>query len=109
MKKNFGKQSTLYPMPVLIVSAYDENGVPCAMNAAWGGMHDENEVGICISAGHKTTKNIRQSGAFCVSIADEKHVVEADYLGVESGKKCRINLKLQAYTQQNLSLSMLRY
>jgi flavin reductase (DIM6/NTAB) family NADH-FMN oxidoreductase RutF len=74
-------------MPVLIVSAYDENGVPCAMNAAWGGMHDENEVGICISAGHKTTKNIRQSGAFCVSIADEKHVVEADYLGVESGNK----------------------
>lgn len=31
---NFGPQSFIYPMPVLIVGTYDENGVPNAMNAA---------------------------------------------------------------------------
>ena len=34
MRKNFGPQTWLYPMPVLIVGTYDENGRPDAMNAA---------------------------------------------------------------------------
>ena len=58
MKKDFGSKSWLYPMPVLIVSAYDEQGVPNVMNAAWGGMFTDETIGICLSAGHKTTKNI---------------------------------------------------
>lgn len=28
------------------------------MNAAWGGISEENEISICVSAEHKTTKNI---------------------------------------------------
>mgnify|MGYP006383382187 CR=1 FL=1 len=44
MRKNFGSQSWLYPMPVLIVAAYDEAGVPNAMNAAWGGIFTDNEI-----------------------------------------------------------------
>ena len=35
MRKNFGAKTWIYPMPVLIVGTYDENGVPNAMNAAW--------------------------------------------------------------------------
>lgn len=31
---NFGAKPFLYPMPVLIIGTYDENGVPNAMNAA---------------------------------------------------------------------------
>lgn len=38
MRKNFGSKTWMYPMPVLIVAAYDENGFPNAMNAAWGGI-----------------------------------------------------------------------
>ena len=38
MRKNFGSKSWLYPMPVLIVAAYDADGKANAMNAAWGGM-----------------------------------------------------------------------
>lgn len=34
---------------------------------------------------HKTVKNIKEKKAFTVSIADAKHVVEADYFGVVSG------------------------
>ena len=31
---NFGAKPNLFPMPVLIIGTYDENGVPNAMNAA---------------------------------------------------------------------------
>ena len=33
---NFGAKPLMYPQPVLIIGTYDENGVPNAMNAAWG-------------------------------------------------------------------------
>ena len=85
MKKNFGKQTYLYPMPVLIIGTYDENGKPDAMNAAWGGIHDTNQIGICIDPSHKTAKNLLAKKAFTVSMADAKHVVECDYLGIVSG------------------------
>ena len=35
-RKDLGKQPALYPMPVLIVAAYDAEGTVQAMNAAWG-------------------------------------------------------------------------
>lgn len=85
MRKNFGVKTWAYPMPVFIVAAYDKNGVPCCMNAAWGGIYDINQIMVCLDDGHKTTKNIVESGAFTVSIADAKHVVEADYVGIVSG------------------------
>ena len=34
MRRNFGAKTILYPMPVLIIGTYDENGKPNAMNAA---------------------------------------------------------------------------
>lgn len=87
MRKNFGVKTQVYPMPVFIVAAYDENGAPCCMNAAWGGIYDTNQIMVCLDDGHKTTKNIVTSGAFTVSIADAKHVIEADYVGIVSGNK----------------------
>ena len=72
-------------MPVFIVAAYDKEGKPCCMNAAWGGTYDTNQLMVCLSDDHKTTKNILESGAFTVSIADAAHVVEADYVGIVSG------------------------
>mgnify|MGYP000956795748 FL=1 len=87
MKKDFGSKSWLYPMPVLIVAAYDEQGVPNVMNAAWDGMFTDETIGICLSAGHKTTKNILATRAFTVSMATEDTVVGCDYVGIESGRK----------------------
>ena len=43
---NFGAKPVMYPMPVLIIATYDENGVPDAMNAAWGIITDMNEISI---------------------------------------------------------------
>lgn len=48
MRKNFGAKAILYPMPVLIIGTYDENGKPNAMNAAWGGFSEENRISICV-------------------------------------------------------------
>lgn len=85
MRKNFGAMTSVYPMPVFIVAAYDENGNPNCMNAAWGGIYEEKQIMVCLAHSHKTTKNIKLSGAFTVSIADAKHVVQADYVGMASG------------------------
>ena len=61
-----------------------KNGNPDAMNAAWGGLYDADKVVLCLSADHKTTKNIQAKGAFTVSFADAAHAVSADYVGMVS-------------------------
>lgn len=88
MRKNFGPQSWLYPMPVLIIGTYDENGTPNAMNAAWGGIYDTNEIMLCLSHDHKTTENIKRSGAFTVSFATVDTAVACDYVGIVSANDC---------------------
>ncbi len=85
MRKNYGVKPWTYPQPVFILAAYDENGKPNAMNAAWGGISEENQIAICISEGHKTTANILASGAFTVSMATADTVVVCDYVGIASG------------------------
>lgn len=87
MRKNFGAKPYTYPQPVFIVAAYGPDGTPDAMNAAWGGISDTTELTLCLSVGHKTTKNILERKAFTVSMADTAHVVECDYLGVVSANK----------------------
>jgi flavin reductase (DIM6/NTAB) family NADH-FMN oxidoreductase RutF len=98
MRKNFGPQTWIYPMPVLIIGTYDENGNPNAMNAAWGGIHDTNQIGICLDKSHKTTANIAKRKAFTVSMADAAHVKECDYLGIVSGNKAPDIIKKAGFT-----------
>ena len=87
MRKNFGTKSWLFPMPVLIVAAYDETGKPNGMNAAWGGIYTDDMIGICLSEDHKTTKNILSTKAFTVSIATAGNIAACDYVGIVSGNK----------------------
>lgn len=84
MRKNFGAKTWAYPMPVFIIGSYDAEGKPNAMNAAWGGIYDTNQVMVCLADDHKTTDNIRISGAFTVSFATESTVVASDYVGIVS-------------------------
>ena len=85
MRKDFGVKPWLYPLPVLIIGTYDENGKPDAMNAAWGGLYDENLVELCLSASHKTTKNIKLNKEFTVSFGTADTVAACDYVGLVSG------------------------
>ena len=84
MRKNLKAKSYMYPLPVLIIGTYDENGVPDAMNAAWGTICDTAQVALVLSAGHKTVKNLLKTKAFTVSMADVKNVQPADFVGVVS-------------------------
>lgn len=77
----------IFPMPVLMVATYNEDGSVNVMNAAWGMMQERGTVALNLTETHKTVQNIKARKAFTVSIADAKHVVEADYFGVESGNK----------------------
>lgn len=84
MRKDFGAKPYTYPQPVFILATYDEAGVPDAMNAAWGGIGDSDELALCISSGHKSAKNLQARGAFTVSMADVAHVASCDYVGLVS-------------------------
>ena len=77
----------IFPMPVLMIATYNEDGTVNVMNAAWGTMQERNVFALNLTESHKTVINIKKRGAFTVSIADAAHVVEADYFGVESGNK----------------------
>ncbi|MCM1479286.1 MAG: flavin reductase, partial [Muribaculaceae bacterium] len=87
MKKNLGVVPAVYPMPVLMVAAYDENGKVDAMNAAWGMICGMDKIALFIDEEHKTTKNIRVSKAFTVSLADSAHMDVADFFGIATGNK----------------------
>ena len=76
-------------MPVLMIATYNDDGTVDVMNAAWGTMLERNYVVLNLTETHKTVKNIKKRKAFTVSIADAKHVVEADYFGVVSANNTK--------------------
>lgn len=86
MRKDFGAKAILYPMPVLIIGTYNDDGTPNAMNAAWGGISEENEISVTVASGHKTADNLIKTKAFTVSIPDTDNLLAADYVGIVSGK-----------------------
>ncbi len=98
MRNNLGAKPILYPMPVLIIGTYDEQGIPNAMNAAWGGISDFEEITVSISASHKTAANVLKTKAFTVSPADVKNLVAADFVGVVSGNKDPDKIKKTGWT-----------
>lgn len=85
MRKNLKMTEGIFPMPVLMIATYNEDGSVDVMNAAWGTMKERDEVILSLTESHKTVKNIKAKKAFTVSVADSRHVAEADYLGIASG------------------------
>ena len=98
MRKNLKPKAYIYPLPVLIIGTYDENGIPNAMNAAWGTVCDTAQISVCLSATHKTVKNILKTKAFTVAIADSKNIVCSDYVGVVSGNNNPNKLEKTGWT-----------
>lgn len=87
MKKEIKTTAAIFPMPVLMVSTFNEDGTVDVMNAAWGTMLSPDMVALNLSETHKTVENIKARKGFVVHIADAKHMVEADWFGVVSGRK----------------------
>ena len=87
MKKQIKTTEAIFPMPVLLISTFNEDGSVDVMNAAWGTMFDRDVVALNLTETHKTVQNIKERGGFVIHIADAKHVAEADFFGVVSGNK----------------------
>ena len=87
MRKNFGAKAMCYPMPVFIIGTYNADGTPNAMNAAWGGISEEQEITICVDSSHQTAENLIARKAFTVSMATAKYLAACDYVGIVSGNQ----------------------
>lgn len=89
MKKEIKNKQALFPMPVLLISTFNEDGSVDVMNAAWGTTLEVDEVLLNLSSSHKTVKNIKSRKGLVVHIADAKHVKEADYFGMVSANNTK--------------------
>ena len=87
MKKDLGVLQAVFPMPVLMVAAYDEHGKVNVMNAAWGMICAMDKIALFIDEEHKTTQNILKTKAFTVALADQAHMDVADFFGIASGNR----------------------
>lgn len=87
MKKELGVCPAVFPMPVLMIATYCEDGSVDVMNMAWGGICDSKMVALNISEEHCTSSNIKARRAFTLSIADIAHIKESDFFGIASATK----------------------
>ncbi len=88
MKKSIGADTEAYPNPVWCVGSYDADGRPNVMTAAWGGICCSKPPAVTISLRKATYTYgcITARGAYTVSVPSTRHVAEADYFGMVSGK-----------------------
>lgn len=88
MKKSIGAKTLLFPTPVLMVGSYDQAGKSNLMNAAWGGICCSQPPCVAVSMRKATYSHacIVERKAFTVGIACESRMVEADYMGIASGR-----------------------
>ena len=95
--KSFGKKAWLLPQPVLVIGTYNKDGEPNAMNAAWAGQWDADEIMISMGS-HATTENLNANGEFTVAFATRETLVAADYVGIVSSKNEPGKLKKTGWT-----------
>lgn len=86
MKKKMNICPAIFPMPVILIATYNDDGSIDVMNAAWGCAFDTKQIELNISDSHRTTENIRKRKAFTVSLADVNNMVPADFVGIVSNK-----------------------
>lgn len=98
MRKNYKANNMHFPMPVLIISTYNEDGSIDCMNAAWGTMEDTDVILLELTSDHLTSENIQRMKAFTVSYCDAKNVESGDFVGLVSGKKDKNKFKKTNWT-----------
>ncbi len=104
MKKQIKTTEAIFPMPVLLISTFNDDGSVDVMNAAWGTMLERDMVALNLSETHTTVRNIKARKGFVVHIADAKHVVEADWFGVVHGSKEPEKFKKSGMTYEKSAL-----
>ena len=84
MKKELKITSGIFPMPVLMIGTYNEDGSVDVMNAAWGMAQSMNQLKLCLTETHKTVKNMKRTMSCTVALGTKDLMVESDYLGIVS-------------------------
>lgn len=97
-KKSLGAKQVFAPEPVLICGTWNDDGTADAMNIAWGGQISGKHLQINIGERHKTTKNLRNTKAFTIALADVDTLVPADYVGIDSGNDVADKIKKSGLT-----------
>ncbi len=87
MKKDFGVQPYLFPMPTYMIGTYNEDGSVDEMMMAWGGICAEDRVALNLEKDHKTVANIRARGAFTLAVPGTDTLAESDFFGIASAGK----------------------
>ena len=87
----------MLPQPVLIIGTYNSDGIPNAMNAAWGGQWDAKEIVISMGA-HATTENLARCNDFTVAFATKDTMVASDFVGIVSAKNDPEKMKKTGWT-----------
>ncbi|MFH1593144.1 MAG: flavin reductase family protein [Candidatus Omnitrophota bacterium] len=87
MKRSLGAKTVLTPAPVWIIGSYDKEGKPNIMAASWACVCSSKPpcVTVSLRESRHTYKNILERRSFTVSVPGEKHLKEADYVGIVSG------------------------
>ncbi len=89
MKKSLGSRTLLFPAPVLLVGTYDGEGKPNLMNVAWGGICNSQPPCVAVSLRKATYSYaaLMERKAFTVGIPSQAQIVQADYVGIASGRE----------------------
>ena len=95
--KSFKSSAWMLPQPVLIIGTYDKEGKPNAMNAAWGGQWDMNEIMISLGS-HATTDNLKDNAGLTVTFATLGTMLAADYVGIVSGRNTPDKMEKTGWT-----------
>ncbi len=86
MKKNIGPVLALYPTPVTVIGAMN-NDKPTWTLVAHIGIIGHDRVLVSLAEPHFINECIKKTGKLSINIVDEGMLKETDYTGSVSGKK----------------------
>ena len=98
MRKDFGSQTWILPMPILMIATYGDDGTADVMPAAWGTIYDYGKILIALAMDHKTVKNLKKTKAFTVSVATKDQLEAIDYAGIVSGNNTPDKMERTGFT-----------
>ena len=84
MKKELKIAPGIFPMPVLMIGTFNEDGSVDVMNAAWGMAQGMNQLKLCLTESHKTVINMKRTKSCTVALGTKDLMTESDYLGIVS-------------------------
>ncbi len=85
MKKNIGSQLALYPTPLTVIGAMNDNK-PTWTLVAHIGIIGHDRVLVSLAAPHFINELIKKNNCLSINIVDENILPEADYSGKVSGR-----------------------